>query len=339
MADFNPFAFEVIDISINGSNEPNYLPAPGCWVDRIEYPYFINGAYALGPVSDASIKSQKNAGIVTLGGFGGKIVLAFDHDVENNPANPMWLDSIVFSNAWPDPCSWRTQHWGIDDPCILKWPDFIGWPSAFDTNAFEIFPVYEYVDDYAWVLSNPYRNDGDPTNDHLEYYWGYAELSPRVKLGDRNVDDRLDTYGDCPNITHELFYTFPDDPYTLGIDPGSCGGDAFDISWAVDPCTWQPANLQSFRYIRITTAADIRSLDELWLNISAEIDAVSDVRPYGDINGDDKVDFIDMDLLSQTWLSEWSQQNFNPAADFAVDNKIDLFDYAKLAIGFNPQKD
>ena len=29
MADFNPFAAEVINISINGANEPNYLPAPG----------------------------------------------------------------------------------------------------------------------------------------------------------------------------------------------------------------------------------------------------------------------------------------------------------------------
>ena len=100
MADFNPFATEVIGISINGANEPNYLPAPGFYVDIIEYPYYTEGAYALGPVSDASIKSQKNAGIVTLGGFGGRIVLAFDHDVEDNPANPLGLDAITFSNAW-----------------------------------------------------------------------------------------------------------------------------------------------------------------------------------------------------------------------------------------------
>jgi len=127
----------------------------------------------------------------------------------------------------------------------------------------------------------------------------------------------------------------PDDPYTIGINAGSCGGDAFDISWAVDPNTWQSANLNSFRYIRLTTAVDIRQLGVLG-EISAEIDAVADVRPYGDINGDNKVDYFDLALLAQTWLSEWSQQDFNAAADFAVDNKVDFSDYAKFAFGFNP---
>jgi len=381
IADFNPFASEVIDISINGLlKEPNYLPAPGYYVDYSEYPYYTRACFALGAVSDASIKSQRNAGIVTLGGYGGKIVLAFDQNVENNPANPKGLDAIVFGNAWwyegdpnlpwgepatieimpelndnnipgdaadeiwylipgsllPDACSFRTQHWDVDDPCICRWPDFTDWPDSYDTNAFEIFPVYEYVDDYAYVLANPNRNDGNPENDHLEYYWGYAELTPRVKLGDRNVDDSLATEGDCPNMPAELFYTFPDDPYITGIDSGTCGGDAFDICWAVDPATWQPANLPSFRYIRITTAADIRDFaqDPLLMEISAEIDAVADVRPYGDVNGDNKVDFADLELFSQTWLTEWPQQEFNPAADFVVDNRIDMLDYAKLAIGF-----
>ena len=131
----------------------------------------------------------------------------------------------------------------------------------------------------------------------------------------------------------ELFYTVPDDPFTVGIDAGASGGDAFDISWAVDPLTWLPANIQSFRYIRLTTAVDIRQLGVLG-EISAEIDAVADARSYGDINGDGQVDYTDFELFTLTWLSEWSQAEFDPSADHIADNKIDLLDYAAFANGF-----
>ena len=43
---------------------------------------------------------------------------------------------------------------------------------------------------------------------------------------------------------------------------------------------------------------------------------------------------IDLDLFTQAWLSEWPQQEFEPAADFIVDDRIDFHDYAKFAIGF-----
>ena len=130
----------------------------------------------------------------------------------------------------------------------------------------------------------------------------------------------------------ELFYTIPDNPLLSGIDAGSGGGDAFDISWAVDPNTWQPANLVSFRYIRLTTAVDDEGV--FAMELSSEIDAVADVRPVGDINGDNEIDYYDMELFTKAWLTEWPDPCFNPAADFAVDNKIDLFDYAEIARGW-----
>ena len=370
MADFNPFASDVINISLNGPNQPYYLPAPG---QRINDPCYSDCNLVFGAPSRGADSG------VTLGGFGGQIVLVFDHDVENNPANPMGLDAIVFGNAWyvegphyrwaelatieimpelndnntpgDDPCeqwyiipgshlpdadSWRTQHWVRG---TINWyPAYTGWPDDYNTSAFELFPNYQDIDPGSpvyWVLVNPNIEDADPSNDHLEGYWGYADYSYTLEIGDLNADFTNSGPYDCPNMPAELFYTVPDDPYTIGINAGSCGGDAFDISWAVDPNTWQSANLNSFRYIRLTTAVDIRQLGVLG-EISAEIDAVADVRPYGDINGDNKVDYFDLALLAQTWLSEWSQQDFNAAADFAVDNKVDFSDYAKFAFGFNP---
>lgn len=377
MGDFNPFASQLINISLNGPNEPVYLPAPG---QRVNISPWKIAENSLGTPRGGGTQTPNNDEVVTLGGFGGQIVLAFDHDVENNPANPMGLDAIVFSNAlwydgdpnlhwaefatieimselndnnipgndpgeqWyiiPGSClsdadTWRTQHWARGT--INGYPAYTGWPDDYNTSAYELFPQYQDIGTpptSTWVFINPNSEDADPSNDYLEGWWGYAEYTPTLLLGDRNADDFNNAYSDAPNMPPELFYTIPDDPYTVGISAGSGGGDAFDISWAVDPCTWQPANLQTFRYIRLTTAVDIRQLGVLG-EISAEIDAVADVRLYGDINGDNKVDYIDLALLAQTWLSEWSQQDFNPAADFAVDNKIDFLDYAKFAFGFNP---
>jgi hypothetical protein len=373
-ADFNPFATEVIDISLNGPNEPYYLPAPG---QRINVPAFNQAKAVLGSPVGGGTFTPNNDGIVTLGGFGGQIVVAFDHDVENNPANPMGLDAIVFSNTlwydynpnyhWAefatieimpelndnnipgdhpgeiwyvipgsflsDPCSFRTQTWNSGDS---GYPIFSGWPGSYQTSAFEIFPLYHEItsgSSTAWAYVNPNFEDADPSNDYLEGTWGYAEYTPTLNLGDRDADNITDGFGDANDMAPELFYTIPDDPYTVGISLGACGGDAFDIDWAVDPNTWQPANLKTFRYIRLTTAVQ----DDLGVfgKVSAEIDAVSDVRSYGDINGDNKVDYFDLELFAQVWLNEWSDENFDPAADFAVDNKIDFLDYSKFAFGFS----
>ncbi len=373
-AEFDPFASGVINISLNGPNEPNYLPAPGYWLDDDR---FNKPEKALGVPTGGGTFATNNNSIVSLGGFGGQIVLAFGHDVEDNPANPLGLDAIVYSNAFryggqlyknyhwsepatieimpelngnnipgDDPCeiwyvipgsdlsdasTWRMRHWTSEDDF---YPPFTGWPDDYNTAAFELFPNYKIFDQSFLLLVNPYIEDSDPCNDDLEGFWGYAEYSPTLILGDRNADDFNDTFGDCLDMPAELFYTIPDDPFVVGVDAGSGGGDAFDIAWAVAPCSWQPANLGSFRYIRLTTAVD--GEDGFYGELSSEIDAVADVRSYGDINGDNEVDYIDLDLFTQAWLSEWPQEDFNPAADFVVDHRIDFSDYAKFAFGFSP---
>lgn len=369
-ADFNPFASDVIDISLNAPYFPAYLPAPG---QRVNVTGWNDPCDALGPVSGGGTMTPNNSDVVTLGGFGGQIVLAFDHDVQNCSANPMGLDAIVFTNAlWP---SGNPQwHWAEfatieimpelngnniagDDPDekwflirgsallnsndyrISDWQStdsgypttFTDWPDTYQTAAYELFPLYQFAGGSNVVVINPNYEDADPSNDNLEGYFGYAEYTPTLRIGDRDGDNSNTSYGDFNDMSAELFYTTPDDPLTVGILPGSCGGDAFDISWAVDTDTWQPADLTAFRYIRITTAVDqYGSVGE----VSAEIDGASDVRPVGDIDGDDDVDFDDFDLFAQAWLAQWGQVEFNPAADLEVDNKIDFADYGLFAWGW-----
>jgi len=378
-ADYNPFASVVIDISLNPGN-PDYLPAPGQWINTQDDGRVFNDANkALGPPVGGGTNAPNDTSVVSLGGFGGQIVLAFDHDVEDSPANPMGLDAIVFSNAnwvsadanlhWAEPAtieimpelnantipgddpnekwyliagsdltdgsSYRSRHWirGGDTQPPNTYPAPLDWPNEYDTAGYELFWTYETAPDgTVGIVVNPNCKDSNTTNDGREGYWGYAEYTPTLLIGDRDGDNDNEGVGDVNSISDELFYTNPDDPMVVGITPGSGGGDAFDINWAVDGNTWQPANLTSFRYIRITNAVEFYcgALGE----VSAEIDAVADVRPVGDVDCDDDVDFADVGLFTRSWLAEWGEQNFNPASDWVVDNKVNFADYARLAWGW-----
>lgn len=380
-ADFSPFASSVIKISQDFPTD--YIMAPSQFA-RHSVPYnqqFLDPTAAIGsPDIEFELKS-----VVTLGGFGGTIVLAFDHNVEDNPANPMGLDAIVFGNAFFSEQN-IYQKWAEfatieimpevngnnipgDDPAekwylipgshlnassqkitatwnkntlsnlgrkLFYYPTFPGWPTPeYQTSSYQLFPVYS-TDLENVVLENPNISDNDPANDFLEYYWGYADATPTLRLGDRDGNGSSSGVGDVNTMSPDLFFTVPDDPCTVGITNGSAGGDAFDIAWAVNPQTWQRANLTSFKYIRITNAVDVylNQYDDLG-EISTEIDAVADARPVGDINGDNVVDYQDIFLFTQAWLTEWPQQDFNPAADLNTDNKIDFADFAKFSWGWS----
>ena len=99
--------------------------------------------------------------------------------------------------------------------------------------------------------------------------WGYANLSPTVQ----------DTVGD------DAIYLIPDNPYTVGLIAESGGGDSFDIADAIDPLTGQPAQLDGFDFIRITSGSDFYYVVPFFFDISTEVDAVSDVRTFSETRG------------------------------------------------------
>ena len=376
LADYNPFADKVIDISLNAGHQPKYLPSPSQFTNDA---YYDDANKALGTPTGGGTLTPDNSSVVSLGGFGGQMVLAFDHDVEDNPANPMGLDAIIFSNAgwvWGDPnyhwtepatieimpelngnstpgddpnekwylilgsdindtSTYRTENWtrGMSLPPFVSYPGYTGWPDQYDTAAYELLWNYQTLSGTDGIVVNPNHLDGDPNNNNKEGHWGYAEYTPTLKIGDRDADNDNEGFGDANDLPPELFYTNPDNPLTVGISPGTGGGDAFDIKWAVDQDTWQLAHLKSFRYIRLTCAVDL--WEPAFGEISSEIDSVADIRPTGDLNGNGDVNFTDLDLVKQSWMTEWGQPDFNPAADLNADNKIDFLDYALFAWGYN----
>ncbi len=98
----SPFATRVL----------SYDPAPGQFVRN---PNFNNPARALGAPVGGGLNAADNSKIVTLGGFGGSIVLGFDAPVPNldaSAANPFGLDLIIYGNAFyagGDPSRWFAE--------------------------------------------------------------------------------------------------------------------------------------------------------------------------------------------------------------------------------------
>ncbi|MEA2101802.1 MAG: PKD domain-containing protein [Thermodesulfobacteriota bacterium] len=249
----SPFASEVIE----------YNPAPGQFIK--DNSIFTIPSKALGPPVGGGPNAPNNSSQVSLGAFGGSITLKFDHRVLDNTEEEGKYDFIVFGNALVSGGE-RFVEPGIVEICDSeeldgneKWylipgsslepadedPRYARQEQVYDTGT---FAGYRLPDDIQ-----------DEKEDGIYTLWGYADMNPVAK---------------CPDTTDPaVFYTVPDLPGP-GFN-GSGGGDAFDIAWAVDPDTGEPADLDGFRYIRITTA--VLRLDTPTGEISTEIDAVSDI--------------------------------------------------------------
>lgn len=302
----SPFAAELL----------SYRPAPGQFVQD---PAFNNPQAALGPPVGGGTFDGDETKAVTLGGFGGVLVLGFDHTVRDDPRNPFGLDCIVFGNAfwaggnvnrrWGEPATIEisldvNKNGVADDPWFLvsgshitdslarwqsqTWDDDAGDPTYPPTEAWWVpfgeigvwqtwgYRLPESPFEIGLILENP--NGPFATEEGI---WGYADCSPTLMLGDMDGDNVIDDEG----ITPEAFYTVPDDPFAVGVDAGSGGGDAFDIAWAIDADTGQPAALPGFDFIRITNATNV--IFGPFGERSAEICGVSDVspRPRGGVSG------------------------------------------------------
>jgi hypothetical protein len=233
------------------------------------------------------------------------------------------------------PGQYRQQQWD-DDPGTPTPPANVYWfpggqSSPYTTAGFDITtPLVNLLGGYDGVIENPNINDQDPDNDGLEGVWGYADMSPTLILGDMNGNNLLTDPQDQPGIAPELFYTVPDDPYYVGVTPGAGGGDAFNISNAINPNTGERAGLRGFHFIRITTAVDaVGTMGE----VSVEIDAVADVRPDdcpGDFDNNGVVNVTDFTMLPELGAIP-GDADWLPEADFDGNGVYNLTDFTVFA--------
>lgn len=267
--------------------------------------------------------------------FAEAATIEISRDVNGNGiADDSWF--VVRSSSLPaaPADAQRAQMWDASGATLTPPEDVRWYPNAaffpkigasYETSAFEA-PV-EFA---GSVLDHP-----GGAGAVLEAYFGYAELSPTLLLGDLSgadggvFDNSLADLEDDAAIDPGIFYTTPDDPFVVGIDSGSGGGDAFDIAWAVDPATGASANLDGFDFIRITTAID--AINAPFGEKSAEVAAVSDVRCLParaeDFNADGRINALDLAIVLGAWggcagaglcVGDVNQDDVVNAADLAL---------------------
>lgn len=295
---FNLFLLGLLNLEAQYITEVlEYTPAPG---------QFINAAPWGTPLSTGSITGGVN-GTLSLGSFGGYVIIRFEKPVENDPDNPFGVDFTLFGNPtgeWSEPGAvWvmndvngnglADDRWfelaGSDyhfpsskkeyrvtysNPGSLQaedvpWTDHLGNSGIVRAISSHVQPYYPLTDSFPGIPSDSYTLTGTLIQGSVDIDHPPVIMSQRRAFGYADNQAR----GAPP-------YTIPDNPYTPEAE--NSGGDAFDIGWAVDSAG-NPVSLEQVDFIRVQTAI----LNEGgWLGeISTEITGGIDIPPAEGFSG------------------------------------------------------
>ena len=274
-----------------------YTPAPG---------QYINTGEAGSPHAALSIQDSLN-GLVNLGAYGGYIIFRFDKPVENDPDNPYGVDFTIFGNPltdWSEPgivsVMKDMNNNGLADD---TWYELAGSDHYFSTtrNDYEITytnPHESQAADISWtdnngnsgyIFANSYHtqqyyplSDSFPDIDNNSYTLAGTLIAGAVNTSDpASIKSYHRAFGYADNQPRSSgSYEIPDNPYTRIIE--NSGGDAFDISWAIDE-EGNYTDLDEIHFIKVHNAimADAGPLGEL----STEIAGAIDIPPDNSITG------------------------------------------------------
>jgi len=296
-----------------------YKPAPG---------QFINQEGIGTPAAAQSIIGGLD-GLVSLGGFGGYIIVGFDHTIWNDPDNPYGVDFTIVGNAAlnssePGIVMVMRDANGNGIPDDGEWYELKGsnHDMASTISRYTITyknPKSDEAADVSWTDNHDNNGVLKKVPTHLQPYYPLPEIFPDYPQDEVSFTGTLisldidDTYPQFIRISSLAYgyadnYPFngvtspflPDNPQTVGILEGN-GGDAFDIDWAVDK-DGNPVYLEGIDFIKIYTSANA---NVGWLGeVSTEVRAVIDISP-------------DDVLSAPSWSNQPDISVFpNPAGDF-----------------------
>jgi hypothetical protein len=266
-----------------------------------------------------NVAPDGNELVVTLG-IDANIVVGFDHKIADDIGNLYGIDFIVFGNSSFEGIGWLTPNTDMDG-YFLKNPASI-YPESIGVS------VAQHPDGPWYAFSNgPFADANFPTN---AFAW------------DSNSN----------SWTNELNWLKPLNP-ALGISDfdglsaaeaialydGSAGGTGFDLKW-LDPDDYQALEIDPnsgrrwIQYIKVQCLPD--SYDY------GEIDAFSDVAAggdykhlVGDLDADCGVDYEDLRLFCQYWLTYINGPNDAAViADLDEDGFVNFYDFSMMFVNW-----
>ena len=277
-----------------------YKPAPG---------QFINAAPLGLPSSAKTIIGGIN-GTLSLGAFGGYVVFAFEETVENHPDNPFGVDFTIFGNPtlqWSEPGivsvmvdsnqngqpddtwyelagsdyhfsstirNYSVEYTNPGDTVDVPWTDNQDGSGFVFMNALHTQPYYPAADLFPEVDPVAYELAGTRIKDAVD------EANPGVIMSHRRDFGYADNQDRGSGLDSLELLLMPDNPYTRDME--NSGGDAFDISWAVDS-NGNYVDLERIHFVKVHTGV---MADGKWLGeISTEITGGVVVAPDASVKG------------------------------------------------------
>ncbi len=276
-----------------------YKPAPGQHIN-IE---------SIGTPQAAENMPVEINNMVSLGSFGGYIVLGFENACINSPQNPYGVDFTIFGNAFEDSSEpgvvWVMKDENENGKADDTWYEIKG-SQHFQSQTNENYKITYFKTesrDILWkdnlgnsgiLKANSYNlQEYYPTPDNFPNYsqdsilFQGTLLAPAIDSSNpiQFVMKALDFgYADVHPRKQGVDLNVPDNPYTSEVE--GAGGDPIDISWAVD-AGGNYVNLDSIHFVKIVSG-NLASIG--WLGeVSTDVAYVTDVNENSEITGDDEL--------------------------------------------------
>lgn len=243
-----------------------FMPAPG---------QFTNTSW-----TDASRLRSIPDGGISLGAYGGYVILEFENPVKNDPMNPYGVDFTIFGNPFEiegkediynqEPGIVEVSK-SLDGPWyVLAGSEHYREDTYLNYEVTYKNPKKEVAADVAWtdnkgntgyvrktIYNNPlYPNIQDfPLISQEEYSLRGVSILNDVDANDIGTERYQVGFGyaDCtPTASRANFHGMPNNPYKKGIQ--GYGGDGMDLRWAVDR-EGNPVEVDEIKYVKIYTGS------------------------------------------------------------------------------------
>lgn len=260
-----------------------FVPAPG---------QYTNGSFT----TDVEKKIRsKGGGLVSLGGFGGYVIIEFEEPVKNNPRNPYGIDFTIFGNSFEingSPGVYNQEPGAVEVAMNKEGPWYHLAGSEFENgDTYSDYQITywntksESTNAGKWidnkgnegvVKNGQYPNaDKFPAIDQESFSLSGVSILNDVLASDIGTERKQVKYGYVDSVPKKNDdYEMPNNPYTSTIE--GAGGDAMDISWAVDK-DGNHIHIDEIKYVKIYTAVNksVGSIGE----ISTEVSGLGASKP------------------------------------------------------------